>query len=58
MVHEITLKLSAAQINSLVDILLDSIVNCPVDVFQDNQAILLEVQRAIASKFPTLQSQE
>jgi hypothetical protein len=53
MVHELTLKLTADQINRLVDALLDSL---PAE--QDNRAILAEVQRSIDSNFAQMMSQK
>ena len=53
MVHELTLKLTADQINRLVDALLDSLAAEP-----ENRAILAEVHRvAIDSNFAKLMQQ-
>lgn len=49
MIHELTLKLTADQINRMVDALLDSLPAEP-----ENKAILQEVQRAIDSNFAQL----
>ena len=49
MTHELTLKLTADQINRLVDALLDSLAAEPV-----NRTILLEVQQAMDNKFSVL----
>jgi hypothetical protein len=52
MVHELTLKLTADQINRLVDAVLDSLAAEP-----ENRAILAEVQRSIDSNFTQLMQQ-
>jgi len=52
MVHELTLKLTADQINRLVDAVLDSLPAEP-----ENRAILAEVQRSIDSNFAQLMQQ-
>lgn len=49
MVHELTLKLTADQINRLVDAVLDSLPQEP-----ENRELLVEVQRAIESNFAQL----
>lgn len=49
MVHELTLKLTADQINRLVDAVVDSLPQEP-----ENREILAEVQRAIESNFAQL----
>lgn len=49
MTHELTLKLTADQINRLVDALLDSLAAEP-----GNRTILLEVQQAMDNKFSVL----
>ena len=52
MVHELTLKLTADQIDRLVDAVLDSLAAEP-----ENRAILAEVQRSIASNIAQLMQQ-
>jgi hypothetical protein len=52
MVHELTLKLTADQINRLVDAVLDSLPAEP-----ENRAILAEVQRSIGSNIAQLMQQ-
>jgi uncharacterized membrane protein required for colicin V production len=52
MTHELTLKLTADQINRLVDALLDSLPAEP-----ENRVILAEVQRSIDSNFAQLMQQ-
>jgi hypothetical protein len=53
MVHTLTLKLTADQINSLVDAVLESLEDTP-----ENRAILQEVQRAIDSNFARMMTGE